>query len=142
MSESAAGETPASIAPTTKASTSHEASVASTEEVTTGPEGASGADAGAGEASTNTTDATTTSEGPLVEKVDVSPETKNEEKEMPIVRSVVSEYDTLITWVMQRLLVLGFNLNTTQPDNSESKVGASDKSINSVIVEFITGEGK
>ena len=142
MSESAAGETPASIAPTTKASTSHEAGVASTEEVTTGPEGASGADAGAGETSTNTTDATTTTEGPLVEKVDVSPETKNEEKEMPIVRSVVSEYDTLITWVMQRLLVLGFNLNTTQPDNSESKVDASDKSINSVIVEFITGEGK
>ena len=74
------------------------------------------------------------------EAVDANPKiiANEEKKETHIANSIVSEYDALITWVTDRLSVLGLD----QTDNGESKTNYMDSSMGKVIVEFITGEGK
>ena len=135
MSEGATEETP-----TVAAAVNEGSAVQTTEDATAVPDTA-----------TTTNDVTepqatveNTVEGPTVEEVDEIVETKSnvEKKEAPATTSIVSEYDALVTWVTERLSVLGFDANTLQANNGESKTNIVDKSISSVIVDFITGEGQ
>ena len=142
MSEGATGETPITVSATAEEgdlTQSVETTIAAPSTTETGNAAAeSTADSSAvdGHAETENT------EGPTVEKVDENPETKSHDvKKSTPVASGVSEYDALVTWVTERLSILGFDPNNSQANQGESKSNTADNSMSSVIVDFITGEG-